>query len=125
MARWIVGRPESQSESAGQQLKDLCTRCADIAVTCRLARSFASLLRHRDGHRLQDWLAEAAASEITELHSFAKGLRQDLAAVTAGLTMAGNSGAVEEHVNRIKMIKRQHYGRAGFDLLMRRILLAN
>ncbi|MFJ9847048.1 ISL3 family transposase [Kitasatospora sp. NPDC101155] len=124
VVRWIIGRPENQSEPAGQHLKDLCTRCTHIAATCWLARGFASLLRRRDGHRLQDWLAEAEQSEITELHSFAKGLRQDLAAVTAGLTMTWSSGAVEGHVNRIKMIKRQHYGRAGFDLLRRRILLA-
>ncbi|MGF1427107.1 ISL3 family transposase [Kitasatospora sp. LaBMicrA B282] len=124
VVRWIIGRPENQSESANQRLKDLCTRCAHIAATCRLARGYASLLRRRDGHRLQGWLAEAEQSEITELHSFAKGLRQDLAAVTAGLTTDWNSGAVEGHVNRIKMIKHQHYGRAGFDLLRRRILLA-
>ncbi|MER7850878.1 transposase [Kitasatospora sp. NPDC096077] len=119
----LLAGTENQSEPAKQRLKDLCTRCAHIAATCRLARGFASLLRRRDGHRLQGWLAEAEQSEITELHSFAKGLRQDLAAVTAGLTTDWNSGAVEGHVNRIKMITRQHYGRAGFDLLRRRILL--
>ncbi|MCX4683454.1 transposase [Kitasatospora purpeofusca] len=124
VVRWIIGRPENQSESAARHLKDLCTRCNHIAATRRLARGFASLLRRRDGHRLKDWLAEAEQSGITELHSFANGLRQDLAAVTAGLTVAWNSGAVDWHVNRIKMIKRQHYGRAGFDLLRRRILLA-
>lgn len=49
---------------------------------------------------------------------------QDLAAVTAGLTQPWNSGVVEEHVNRVKMLKRQMFGRAGFALLRKRVLLS-
>lgn len=56
------------------------------------------------------------------LRSFANGLRNDLDAVTAGLTLPYSSGAVEGTVNRIKTIKRQMYGRARFDLLRKRIL---
>lgn len=125
VVRWIIGRPENQSESARQQLKDICDRCEYIATTNRLTRCFATILRRRDGHRLTGWLEEVEQSEIKDLHVFANGVRKDLAAVTAGLSVPWNSGAVEGHVNRIKMIKRQHYGRAGFDLLKRRILLAN
>ncbi|WP_370518079.1 hypothetical protein [Micromonospora sp. MP36] len=57
---------------------------------------------------------------MVSLHSFVAGLQRDLDAVTAGLTLPWNSGPVEGHVNRIKMIKRQMYGRAGFDLLRKR-----
>ncbi|MEJ3750837.1 hypothetical protein WEI85_47400 [Actinomycetes bacterium KLBMP 9797] len=57
--------------------------------------------------------------------SFAKGLQRDLDAVTAGLTLPWSSGAVEGQVNRVKMLKRQMYGRAKFDLLRRRILQPN
>jgi transposase len=53
------------------------------------------------------------------------GLRADQDAVTAGLSLPWSSGAVEGHVNRIKMLKRQMYGRASPDLLRRRILLAD
>lgn len=123
VVRWIIGRPENQSETARQRLKDLCDRCEYVAATNRLARSFATILRRRDGHRLAGWLEEVERSELKELHVFANGVRKDLAAVTAGLTVSWNSGAVEGHVNR--MLKRQHYGRAGFDLLKRRILLAS
>lgn len=59
------------------------------------------------------------------LGTFAVGLRKDLTAVTAGLTLAWSSGAVEGNVTRIKLLKRQHYGRAGFALLRRHILLAH
>ncbi|GIF39569.1 transposase [Actinoplanes xinjiangensis] len=55
---------------------------------------------------------------------FATGLNADIAAVSAGLSLPFSSGPVEGNVNRIKMIKRQMYGRAGFDLLRKRILLS-
>ncbi|MFI7337030.1 ISL3 family transposase [Streptomyces sp. NPDC050085] len=87
VVRWIIGRPENQSETARQQLKDLCDRCQYIAATNRLARSFATILRRRDGHRLVDWLEEVEQSELKELHVFANGVRNDLSAVTAGLTV--------------------------------------
>jgi transposase len=60
--------------------------------------------------------------ELPGLRSFINGIRTDLDAVTNGLSLPYSSGRVEGHVNRIKMIKRQMYGRANFDLLRRRIL---
>ena len=88
-----------------------------------------SELRHRcspsaTATRLHDWLAASRPTTLPALHSFATGIRRDLAAVTAGLTLPYSSGPVEGHVNRIKMIKRQMYGRANFDLLRKRVLLA-
>ena len=59
---------------------------------------------------------------ITELRQFAKGLVQDQAAVQTALSLPWSSGQVEGQVNRLKLIKRQMYGRANFDLLRRRIL---
>jgi transposase len=58
------------------------------------------------------------------LNSFVNGVRSDQLAVTAGLTLPFSSGAVEGQVNRIKMLKRQMFGRAGLDLLRKRVLLA-
>lgn len=57
------------------------------------------------------WLEEVEQHDVKDLHVFANGVRKDLAAVTAGLTVSWNSGAVEGHVNRVKMLKRQHCGR--------------
>jgi transposase len=68
-------------------------------------------------------MEQVEADELPALHSLVTGLRRDLAAVTAGFTLPWSSGAVEGNVNRIKMIKRQMYGRASFDLLRKRILL--
>ena len=83
------------------------------------------MLCHRHGEHLEAWASQAEASPVSELRGFAKGLRKDWAAVTAGLTVPYSSGAVEGHVNRIKMIKRQMYGRAKPDLLRKRVLLAD
>ena len=63
-------------------------------------------------------------SDQISLHSFVNGVRSDQLAVTAGLTLPFSSGAVEDQVNRIKMLKRQMFGRAGLDLLRKRVLLA-
>ena len=59
-----------------------------------------------------------------ELCGFAVGLRQDEAAVRAALSPEWSNGPVEGHVNRLKLLKRRMYGRAGFELLHRRFLEA-
>jgi transposase len=73
--------------------------------------------------QLDDWLAAVEAADQPCLHSFAAGIRTDQQAVTNGLTLPYSSGKVEGNVNRIKMIKRQMYGRAGFGLLRKRVIL--
>jgi len=72
---------------------------------------------------LDSWLA-AAACEIKELVHFSQSLRRDYAAVRAALALPWSNGQTEGQVNRIKMIKRTMFGRAGFDLLRRRVLPA-
>jgi transposase len=75
------------------------------------------------GQNLDAWMAAVDANELPRLHSFVTGLKRDYAAVLNGLTLPRSSGAVEGSVNR-KMIKRQMYGRANFDLLRLRVLHA-
>ena len=81
------------------------------------------MMRKRTGTRdLPQWIELADADELPGLRSFTNGIRADLTAVTNGLSLPYSSGRVEGHVNRIKTIKRQMYGRANFDLLRGRIL---
>ncbi|MFK4228083.1 hypothetical protein [Streptomyces sp. NPDC019890] len=61
--------------------------------------------------------------DLPSLHTLAVGIGRDLDAVIAGLTLPWNSGAVEGHVNRIKMLKPQMFGRVGFQLLRKWVLL--
>ncbi|WP_369186043.1 transposase [Streptomyces sp. Y1] len=73
---------------------------------------------------LDVWLADVRLDGQRGLRSLAGGIRRDRAAVLAALTTTLTSGAVEGNVTRIKLLKRQMYGRANFDLLRRRILLS-
>jgi transposase len=89
-----------------------------------LAESFAALVRKQATASLSDWLVQAEQSGCGEIVGFAAGLRQDEAAVRAALTTPWSNGPVEGQVNRLKTIKRQMYGRAGFQLLRARVLAA-
>lgn len=73
---------------------------------------------------MPQWLTQARAIGLPGLNSFITSIEHDLAAVTAGLTQTWNSGLMEGHVNRIKMLKRQMYGRANLDLLRKRVLIS-
>jgi transposase len=70
---------------------------------------------------LDDWLTAVEADDQPDLHSFARGIRLDQQAVTAGLALPYSSAALEG--NATKMIKRQMYGRASFPLLRKRVIL--
>ena len=125
VASWILTPPGKLTDDHRAALAQITARCEELAATRGLVREFAEMLCHRHGERLEAWAAQAETSPVSELRGFAKGLRKDWAAVTAGLTVSYSSGAVEGHVNRIKMIKRQMYGRANPDVLRKRVLLAD
>jgi transposase len=72
---------------------------------------------------LDKWVKEVKQSTVIELQRFANGLEQDKAAVVAALTLPWSNGQTEGQVNKLKLIKRQMYGRGKFDLLRRRVLL--
>ncbi|MGW2365718.1 ISL3 family transposase, partial [Streptomyces sp. NPDC001667] len=117
--------PDALAEPDQALLKELSTRCPDLATIRTLAEDFAEMPVNRQGdENLDNWLNSAKTSGIPELHGFANSLARDIDAVRAGLTMPWSSGVVEGHVNRIKMLKRQMFGRAGHRLLRRRVLLA-
>ena len=83
------------------------------------------MLTGRFSEQFNSRMSAVSAGDLPHLHHFVRGLDTDHAAVRDGLTLPYSSGAVEGHVNRIKMLKRQMYGRAGFDLLRKRILLSS
>jgi len=121
---WLTRRPESLTEDEQPQLKVLLARCPELQAASGHIRSFATMLTQLTGHdHLAPWISDVKAAELPGLSSFAKGLEQDLDAVTQGLTSRWNSGPVEGRVNHIKMIKRQMFGRAGLPLLRKRVLL--
>ena len=80
------------------------------------------MVRKESREPLDSWLGKVAASTIQDLQSFAVGLERDKEAVRAGLEESWSNGAVEGQVNRLKLKKREMYGRGNFDLLRRRVL---
>jgi transposase len=103
-ASWILTPPGKLADDHRAALAQITARCEELAATRALVREFADMLCHRHGEHLEAWASQAENSPVSELRGFAKGLRKDWAAVTAGLTLPYSSGAVEGHVNRIKMM---------------------
>lgn len=94
----------------------------EIEKAIELGREFENVLMGRSDTKLDDWLRKAESSSIAELKSFARGLTQDKTAVQAAVNYEWSQGQVEGQVNRLKLIKRQMYGRANFDLLKARVI---
>ncbi|MGW5465984.1 ISL3 family transposase [Streptomyces sp. NPDC003996] len=125
VTRWILTHPDTLPESEHLKLKAVLAGCSELDSLTGHVRAFGKSLTQLQGDRLPQRIKAVRADDLPSLHTFANGLERDLAAVTAGLTLPWSSGVVEGHVNRIKMIKRQMYGRAGFGLLRKRVLLAS
>ncbi|MFF6815270.1 ISL3 family transposase [Streptomyces sp. NPDC012403] len=125
VTRWILSRPETLTEVEQLRLKAVLANCPELDALTGHVRSFAQMLTERQGERLPQWLDAVRQDDLPNLHTLAAGIDRDRDAVIAGLTLPWNSGVVEGHVNRIKMLKRQMFGRAGFALLRKRVLLAH
>jgi transposase len=90
-------------------------------VGLELASELAGMIRQQVTQPLSAWLKKVEESDVNELKTFAKGLSEDEAAVSAAMTERWSNGPVEGHVNRLKAIKRSMFGRAGFRLLRARV----
>jgi transposase len=122
---WILRHPDTLDAEDKVRLKQVLARCPHLDAAAGHVTAFAEMLTGRHGERLDAWIAAVDADDQPDLHSFTAGLKRDHAAVTNGLTMPHSSGPVEGNVNRIKVYKRQMYGRAKLDLLRKRVLLAS
>lgn len=94
---------------------------APLALARDLACRFAAIVRERKADELDRWITDAAGSEM---RSFANGIKQDEAAVKAALELPWSNGQTEGQITRLKLIKRQMFGRAKHDLLRARVLQA-
>ncbi|WP_067897214.1 ISL3 family transposase [Nocardia vaccinii] len=121
---WIMTNPDTLATEHRASLDSILTASPDLAALTGHVREFAEITGQRRGRDLEQWMTSVDADDQPALASFIRGLRRDQDAVTAGLTLPWSSGPVEGHVNRIKMLKRQMFGRAKTDLLRKRILLS-
>jgi len=116
--------PEKLRVAEQETLVNLCQINLEVNLAYELVQQFAQMLRSRTGESLDAWLAQVENSTLPELQSFASGIEKDKEAVRAGLTWWISNGMVEGHVTKLKLLKRQGYGRAGFPLLRKRVLHA-
>ena len=124
ITRWLLTRPDRLDPGDQTRLAAVTASCPHLEALAAHVRSFAAMMTRRQGLlALEDWLTAVEADDQPQLHSFANGIRRDQQAVTAGLALPYSSAAMEGNVNKIKMIKRQMYGRARFPLLRKRVLL--
>jgi transposase len=122
---WIMTRPDRLRAKDIEQLRQIRARDDDLDRLCAYVRGFARMITDLRGDRLEQWIITVEQDTLAPLASFARFLRRDQDAVHAGLTLPHSSGKVEGTVNKIKMLKRQMFGRANFDLLRTRVLHAN
>ena len=121
--RWLLTKAETAlSAREARYLQTLKCLCPEIAEAQRVLTTFHALVADRTPAGLDSWLERCEQCGIAEFVRFAHGLRRDYAAVRAALCYPWSQGPVEGHVNRLKFLKRQMYGRAGFQLLRRRVL---
>jgi transposase len=121
---WIMTHPDHLDPRDAVKLRTVGSD-RDFNRLVKHVRAFAIMMTGRHGDRLEEWISTVEKETLAPLASFAHHLRRDLDAVGNGLTLEYSSGPVEGNVNRLKMIKRQMFGRAGLDLLRKRVLLAH
>jgi transposase len=120
---WLLLQPsEDLSPLEAAYVSSLLGRAAVVATTQGAVRTFFTLLDERQGDQLNPWLEQAESSGVRELAAFAEGIRRDYDAIRAAFDLPWSQGQVEGQVNRLKLLKRQMYGRAKLDLLRRRVL---
>ena len=125
VTRWIMTHPDHLASHDAAALARLLDASPALAAAAGHVRSFAAMMTRRQGLlALEDWLVAVEAGDQPGLHSFARGIRHDQHAVTAGLALPHSSGALEGKNCKIKYLKRLMYGRANFDLLRKIALLS-
>ncbi len=122
VAHWITFKEEQRLEWQQKYLTQLCETDQEIREANELIQEFTAMLRERKGERFDAWLGKVEQQGITELRGFAMSLKKDYEAVKAGLTLVWSQGPVEGHVHRLKLLKRQMYGKASFQTLRKRVL---
>ncbi len=120
---WIcLARPEQLNERELQLKALLPDAHPDLKQAVSAAQHFARIVRERLVDEFDGWLQTALKSEVGEVRAFARGMSRDYAAIVAALQLPWSNGLVEGHVNRLKFLKRQMFGRATFALLRFRVL---
>jgi transposase len=120
----MIVSPEQLTAKQQQQIEHICQASSDLHIAYLLSQEFVTMLKERRAESLHGWLKRVKESHVAELISFANGMYRDYAAVYAAFSRPESNGVTEGHVNRLKFLKRQMFGRAHLDLLRVKVLHA-
>ena len=123
-AAFLMILSPSQLTKVQQQQIEQMNLHEELHTVYLLSQEFVTLLKEQQAEALDSWLKRAKESRVTELGSFVNGIRRDYAAVRAACSLPWSNGTTEGHVNRLKFLKRQMFGRAHLDLLRVKVLHA-
>lgn len=121
-AKLMTCQPDQLLPEQQTQLAQLRQVSEEISEAYDLGQQFQEIVRERQAEQLSDWLEQALHSSAPSLRGMATSLMKDREAVSAALSQPWSNGPVEGHINRLKQIKRQMYGRGHLDLLKRRVM---
>ena len=117
-AIWLIARPTERLKAEERtDLQELCQASQELATLHTLAQSFGQIVRKREGHRLGDWMKQVNESTFRDVKRIAAGLQRDQEEILSGLTLIYSNGQVEGQINKLKLIKRQGYGRASLHVI--------
>ncbi|WP_429650233.1 ISL3 family transposase [Skermanella aerolata] len=120
-ARMLMSEPDKLDADERRFTTALLELSPSIAQAVDLAKTFSTMIKQGLSDQLDGWISTA---EDSGFKGFARSLRQDVEAVHAALTLPWSTGPVEGQINRLKVVKRTMYGRAGFNLLRSRVMAA-
>lgn len=123
VTNWIMTHPDHLDTDEATALAAITTRSPELDQLATYVREFATMMTKLRGYQLTPWITAVEQDCLPALASFARNLRRDFDAIHNGLSLPFSSGPVEGAVNRIKILKRQMFGRAKLDLLRKRVLL--
>lgn len=121
----ILLKEDNRDPEETELLERLVTQHPDLTIAVDLADEFLQLLRQQQADAFDGWLIKALTSSLKPFQKFAEGLFEDYAVVKASMMSEVSNGPVEGLINRLKMVKRQMYGRVGLDLLSKRFIMAH
>src|SRR2546423_1368970 len=123
-AAFLMILPSAKLTKVQQQQVAQMNLNEELQAVYLLSQEFVTMLKEGQVEALEGWLKRAKACQVTELGSFVNGIRRDYAAVRAAFSLPWSNGTTEGHVNRLKFLKRQMFGRAHLDLLRVKVLHA-
>ena len=121
---WMLLKPEKLKEPEQEVIKRLVELSPEIEKAVKLADHFYQLMKERKAGQLSAWIEEVQNSKIPELRAFVRGIENDRTVIEAAMSYEWSNGQVEGQVHRLKLLKRQMYGRAKIDLLRAKVLMA-